>query len=187
MINNNGIMAAQPLPLSVEEFHRLYDGAKPAYEYWFGKAVQKTMPTTLHGVVQFLIATLLERARWNTSTEVCLKIVPNVEPVPDVIAVRGKLERPYPTAAPELCVEILSPGDPLVKVLEKARRYLSWGSECVWIIDPENRTAWTCSREPVEEPQWVQPGGSLRIGDTAIELDLLFSEADRKLGTTVTE
>ncbi len=27
-------MAARTLPLSLEEFHALYDGAKPAYEYW---------------------------------------------------------------------------------------------------------------------------------------------------------
>ncbi len=177
-------MAAQPALLSIQEFHRLYDEAEPAYEYWFGEAIQKSVPTLLHGVVQFIIATLLERAGWNTSLEVRLKVVPDSEPVPDVIAVQGKFRGPYPTSAPELCVEILSPGDTLPKAIEKAKRYLSWGSQCVWIIDPEKCTAWTLSHEPTPEPNWISPGGALRIRETAIELDVLFSEVDRKLETT---
>lgn len=177
-------MAAQLSPLSIQEFHQLYDGAKPAYEYWFGEAVQKSMPTTLHGIVQFLIATLLERAGWNTSLEVRLKIVPDAEPVPDVIAVHGKFRGAYPTAAPELCVEILSPRDTLPKALDKAKRYISWGSHCVWIIDPEKRTAWTLSREQRDQPAWIPPGGVLRSDDTELSLELLFSEVDRKLEMT---
>ncbi len=181
--NNNKSMAAQPSPLGIQEFHKLYDGVKPAYEYWFGEAVQKSMPTILHGIVQFLIATLLERAGWNTSLEVRLKIVPDAEPVLDVIAVQGKFKGPYPTAAPELCVEVLSPRDTLPKALEKAKQYISWGSQCVWIIDPEKRTAWTLS-ERTDEPAWVSPGGVLRVGGTELSLEMLFSEVDRKLETT---
>jgi len=174
-------MAAQSTPLTVEEFHRLYDGAKPAYEYWFGEAVQKSMPTILHGLVQTILALLLDRAGWNTSAEVRLKVRPNAEPVPDLIAIRGKYKGRYPTQAPELCVEILSPSDRLSKALEKAKRYLSWGSQCVWIIDPEKRTAWTCSAEGSSEPAWIGPSGALRAGETTVELQELFSEVDRRL------
>jgi Uma2 family endonuclease len=105
-------MAARSLPLSLEEFHSLYDDAKPAYEYWYGTAVQKPMPPVLHGLVQFVLMTLLERAGWNPSSEVRLKVVSDAEPVPDVIAVRGRFKGQYPTAAPELCVEIMSRGTP---------------------------------------------------------------------------
>ena len=174
-------MAAQPLPLSPGEFHKLYGAAKPAYEYWFGEAIQKPTPTILHGIVQFIIATLLERAGWNTSLEVRLKVVPDAEPVPDVIAVQGKFRRTYPIAAPELCIEILSPGDILPKALEKAKQYIAWGSKCVWIIDPEKRTAWTLSQDQSANPTWIPPNGALRIATTAIELETLFSEVDRKL------
>src|SRR5581483_9341989 len=113
-------MAARLLPLSLEEFHKLYDGAKPAYEYWYGRAVRKSMPTVLHGIVQQLIMMLLEKAGWNTASEVRLKVVKEAEPVPDVIAVQGKFRGSYPRTAPELCIEILSPGDTLKKALEKA-------------------------------------------------------------------
>ncbi len=132
-------MAAQTSPLSLDDFHKLYDGAKPACEYWHGAVVQKSMPTALHGVVQAIILLLLKSAGWTAASEVRLKIVSDVEPVPDVIAVRGKLKGPYPTTAPELCIEIMSPKDTLLKALEKARTYLSWGTQVIWIIDPDKR------------------------------------------------
>jgi len=174
-------MAAQSLPLTLAEFHRRYDNAKPAYEYWQGVAIRKPMPTVLHGVVQFLIMLLLEKANWNTASEVRLKIDSNDEPVPDVIAVSGKFQGRYPTAMPELCVEILSPSDQLAKALEKAKVYISWGAETVWIIDPEKRTAWTLGVDKMTEPVWVPPDGSLRIRDTRIELQTLFTEVDKRL------
>lgn len=171
-------MAAQPSPLSLEEFHRLYDGAKPAYEYWHGMAVQKPMPTFLHGIVQSLIMMLLDRAGWTTGSEVRLKVIRDAEPVPDVVAIRGKARERYPTSAPELCIEIRSPDDRLSQVIEKAKVYLSWGTQFVWIIDPDARTAWTLSRDA--EPVWIPPAGALRAGDTAIELQELFAEVDRR-------
>ena len=173
-------MAAHPLPLTVEEFHRLYDGAKPAYEYWYGSAVRKSMPTALHGLVQFILMMLLKKAGWNAASEVRLKIVNDAEPVPDVSAVRGKFKGSYPRTAPELCIEILSPGDTLKRALEKSRTYISWGSQCAWIIDPEQRTAWSLSQE-APEPAWIAPDGALRIDDTAIELQDLFAEVDNSL------
>jgi Uma2 family endonuclease len=170
-------MAAQLSPLSLEEFHKLYDGAKPACEYWDGSAIRKPMHTFLHGFVQFVIMTLLEKAGWNPAPEVRLKVSRDAEPVPDVLAVKGKVKSLYATAAPTLCVQILSPGETLKKALEKARRYILWGTKCVRIIDPEKRTAWSLS----PELEWISPTGTLRIDDTEIDLGTLFSEVDKKL------
>ena len=174
-------MAAQPAPLSLEEFHRLYDGAKPAYEYWHGVAIQKSMPTALHGLVQYLIMMLLRQAGWITASEVRLKIASDAEPVPDVIAIRGKFRGRYPTSAPELCVEILSPDDKLAKAFEKAKTYLSWGSQSVWVIDPEKRTAWTLSSGSGPEPIWIPPSGTLTAADTRIDLETIFQQVDKDL------
>ena len=123
---------------------------------------------------------LLDKTGWNTASEVRLKVVRDAEPVPDVIAVKGKFKGHYPKEAPELCVEILSPGDTLKRALEKARVYIGWGSQSVWIIDPEQRTAWSLSQE-APEPVWIAPEGALRIGDTAIELQAVFAEVDNSL------
>jgi Uma2 family endonuclease len=173
-------MAAQPEALTLEEFHKLYDGAKPAYEYWYGQAFRKPMPTVLHSIVEIVLAMLLERAGWNTAPEVRLKVVAEVEPVPDLIAVRGKFKSRYPSAAPELCVEIMSPEDTLAKTLEKSKQYIAWGSQHVWIIDPEKRTAWDLSAE-APSLSWIPPEGSLRIAESAVGLSALFAEVDKKL------
>jgi Uma2 family endonuclease len=181
-------MAAQLSPLSLEEFHQRYDGAKPAYEYWYGTAVQKSMPTALHGILQAVMIMLLERAGWNTASEVRLKLRSDAEPIPDVIAVRGILTGPYPASSPELCIEIMSPGDRLAKTLDKARVYLSWGTKCVWVIDPEARAAWTLTNaEESSEPAWVSPGGTLRVDETAISLADIFAEVDRKWRLTAVQ
>jgi Uma2 family endonuclease len=171
-------MSAQTLPLSLEEFHKLYDGAKPAYEYWDGKAVQKSMPTMLHSLVQGLLCAMLRQAGWNAGPEVRLNVVREAEPVPDLIAIRGKYRGRYPAAAPELCVEILSPGDSLEWAFRKAARYIQWGTECVWIIDPEKRTAWTLLKDS-PEPTSIPPDGALQIRETTIALPALFAEVDK--------
>jgi len=173
-------MAVQPAVLTLEEFHKLYDGQKPAYEYWYGQALRKPMPTVLHGIVQAILVMLLESAGWNTASEVRLKVVREVEPVPDLIAVRGKFKGRYPAAAPELCVEIMSPADTLAKTLDKSKQYIAWGSEHVWIIDPEKRTAWDLSAE-APGLSWIPPEGSLRIAETAIDLSAIFAGVDKKL------
>jgi Uma2 family endonuclease len=175
-------MAAQPEALTLEEFHKLYDGQKPAYEFWYGQALQKSMPTALHGIVQMVVAILLERAGWNTASEVRLKVVKEIEPVPDLIAIRGKFKGRYPSTPPELCVEILSPDDTLAKTLEKSKRYIAWGSRHVWIIDPEKRTAWDLSADH-PSLSWIAPDDSLRVAETAIKLEEIFAEVDKKLET----
>jgi Uma2 family endonuclease len=169
--------------LSVEEFHRLYDGEKPAFEYWFGEAIQKIMPSNLHGVVQFVIMLMLRNLGWSVASEVRLKVVREAEPVPDVIAVHGKLPKHYPQTAPELCIEILSPGDRLQRTLWKAHHYLDWGTRFVWIIDPEARTAWSLVKDGENTvEQWIRPDELLNAGAGAsVSLKVLFEEVDKMI------
>lgn len=47
----------------------------------------------------------------------------------------------FPNLAPDLAVEVLSPGDRRGDVLEKVGEYLDNGTRLVWVIDPEKRTA----------------------------------------------
>ena len=81
-------------------------------------------------------------------------------------------------------MEIMSRRDTLPKAFEKADRYIAWGTEWVWIIDPEKRTAWTLSRQGGADPVWVSPNGALQIGETAIGLPQLFAEVDASLELT---
>jgi Uma2 family endonuclease len=167
--------------LSLEEFHRLYDGVKPNHEYWFGEAIPKTGGTTLHGLFEAIIPDLLFRLGWKPAIEVTLKMSPDLELIPDIIATRRKIDEPYPTKPVEICIEILSPDDRLKKVIEKGKRYLDWGVDYIWIINPVQRTAWMLARE---NPNgiWIHPDGNLTAGpDTEIPLPELFAEVDKVL------
>jgi Uma2 family endonuclease len=89
-------MATASRPLTLDEFHARYRGQKPHFEYWFGEAIQKAVPTTLHGLLQGILVALLRKAGYKAGTEIELRIDSNWEPVPDVIAAEH-LERSYPT------------------------------------------------------------------------------------------
>ena len=172
-------MATVGTYLSLEEFHRLYDGEKPYREYWFGEAVPKPMATAIHGALQHVLMVLLASRGWKVASEVTLKIVPYAQPLPDIVASRDKIEQPYPTKPMEICVEILSPEDRLKKVIQKAGYYLDWGVQYCWIIDPGTRTAWIVTAEH-RDGVWVHPDGALTAGEyTEIPLAEIFAEVDQ--------
>ncbi len=177
-------MAAAHSFLSLEQFESLYQGEKPHFEYWFGEAIQKTMPTYLHGTFQWILAMLLARRGWKTSVEVCLKLSGLAHPIPDVVADGQRELSPYPTEPFDLCIEILSPSDDLRRVFSKAAHYLDWGIDSVWVINPEQRRAYSMSRlQPV--PVEVDADGSLTAGTSSklsLPLSELFSEVDKNLG-----
>jgi Uma2 family endonuclease len=50
-------------------------------------------------------------------------------------------EAVFPELAPDLAVEVLSPGDVPRQVLDKVGEYLEAGVRLVWVIDPAERTA----------------------------------------------
>jgi Uma2 family endonuclease len=51
----------------------------------------------------------------------------------------GEFEGFWP-GAPDLAVEVISPGDSYTEVEEKVEEYLNAGSKAVWVVDPRRRT-----------------------------------------------
>jgi hypothetical protein len=47
-----------------------------AYEYWFGEAIPKDMPITLHGITQGVVFGLLDNLGYFVSLKVELRIHP---------------------------------------------------------------------------------------------------------------
>ena len=71
---------------------------------------------------------------------------PDTVRAPDVAFVsRERLPEPLPQGyfdlAPDLAVEVLSPGDRPGEVLAKVADWVSAGTRLVWIVDPERRLA----------------------------------------------
>jgi Uma2 family endonuclease len=71
---------------------------------------------------------------------------PDTVRAPDIAFVtRDRLPPPattgYPALAPDLAVEVLSPGDRPGEVVAKVADWLSAGTRLVWVVDPERRLA----------------------------------------------
>jgi Uma2 family endonuclease len=149
--------------LTKEEFHARYDGEKPYYEYWDGDAVQKAMPKSIHGFIQKLLTRLLDDLGYESASEVELHLDPDYEPVPDVIAVEGALEDPYPTRPFEVVIEILSSGDQFSRVLRKRRLYEKWGIRQIVMVDPEDRVVWRFENGGPVETDIIATRGEAKI------------------------
>ena len=84
-------MATVPQKLTFEDFEAQYGQADRTYEFWYGEAIPKGMPTWIHGLLQKIVMQLLEEAGFIAASEVELRIDPRAHPKPDVIATRTKL------------------------------------------------------------------------------------------------
>lgn len=144
-------MAIATEKLTIAEFERQYGSEKPYYEFWHGEAVQKSMPTWLHALLQRILMDLLSQAGYKAGSEVKLKIDPELQLIPDVVATRGRIELPYPTNPLEIVVEILSADDAMSRVLAKCRAYQSWGFEQIYVVDPEARVVFRWAENRLEE------------------------------------
>lgn len=164
-------MAALASKLTWEEFQLRYARSERSYEYWYGEAVPKAMPTWIHGLLQVIISKLLLDQGYKAGSEVELRIDPSAYPKPDVIATKGPVETPYPTKAVEVVVEVLSKDDPMPYVLQKCRAYESWGFPFIYVVDPESHTLF----------RWT--GQALAVTDslTSIPAAAIWAELEKAL------
>ncbi|MBU4273661.1 MAG: Uma2 family endonuclease [Planctomycetes bacterium] len=104
---------------------------------------------------------------------------PDTVRAPDAAFIRQERVPPTPVrgffpAAPDLAVEIISPGDRAGEVLAKAKDWLGAGCGAVWVLDPETKTVTVyrgLDRIVVLDPDDtltgddVLPGFSLPVGE----------------------
>jgi Uma2 family endonuclease len=124
------------------------------YELWNGKIISMPPAGIKHGIViarlmaylgihvqQHKFGELLDgQTGFRLSVDECF--------APDISFVsreRLKLIQPIGEklfhGAPDLAVEVLSPGDSIGKTERKIALYLNYGSRLAWLIDPRNKTA----------------------------------------------
>ena len=161
--------------IPVDEYLR--SSEKPNCEYRDGVLYPKSMATTIHGLLEFMLLVMLRRLGLQAVPEVTVKLSPTKFLVPDVIAAQV-LQHPYPTEPVLLCCEILSPEDRLGTTLAKCEEYHAWGVPFCWVIDPIKRTAW--EYHSGGEP--VRVTGALRAGELSAGLEELFSAIDTHTG-----
>ena len=155
----------------VEEYLRYSE--KPNCEYREGVVYPKPMPTTFHGLLEFMLVVMLRRLGLQAAPEVTVRLSPTKYLVADVIAA-PVLRGPYPIDPVLLCCEILSPEDRLGTMLARCEEYHAWGVPFCWVIDPVKRTAW--EYHSAAEPMRVT--STLRANEFSVNLEELFSALD---------
>jgi Uma2 family endonuclease len=142
-----------PALLSAEDLLRLQPPDKRT-ELVRGRMIVREPAGFRHGDVAMAIAARMHAyvAQGNLgrvlAAETGFKLFSNPDTVraPDVAFVShdripDPLPRGFASFAPDLAVEVLSPGDRPGEVLEKIGDWLSAGARLVWEIDPERRLA----------------------------------------------
>ena len=133
-------MATTASKLTLAQFEQQFGHTGRAYEFWYGEAIPKSMPTWVHGILQAIIMRLLDDAGFTAASEVELRIDPDAHPKPDLIASKTKPHGAYPTQAVDVAVEIVSEDEPFPHLKDKCRKYKAWGFAGVYVVDPSDRT-----------------------------------------------
>ena len=135
--------------LTLDEFRREYATRDRAYEFWYGEAVEKAVPTWLHAALQLLLGEVLRTAGFKAGSELELRVDPDWEPRPDLVGTRQSLPGPFPTDAAqiELVVEILSPDDRFVEVVRKCAEYQRIGIAQILVADPNLEIGYEWNRQ----------------------------------------
>jgi Uma2 family endonuclease len=100
--------------------------AKPYSEFEDGVLSQKPISTWEHSALQSILGYLILKHSLGLlpGSELHCQIRPGKYLLPDLVAQeRGKVQRPHPTEAVALCVEILSPGDTFSEIVAKCEEY----------------------------------------------------------------
>jgi len=173
--------------VTLDEF-LLMEDQKPALEYACGEVFQKSMPNRKHSKIQIFLGVVLfqflAKARIGEAlTEFRCVFGPRGRErafVPDLVYVANEhvTAEDYLRIAPDLAVEILSPGQNVARLLDKTQFYLLHGVRLVWMIDPEAATIAVLS--PTEESRSLFGGDTLDGGDVlpgfSVAVDDIFAQ-----------
>lgn len=121
---------------------------EPAYhlERIDGREVQKPSPKKLHAFIEGYLISVLSRdlpKRYRVGPELNVlcgqdRLVPDVT----VVERNARYEDGDLADPPQLAVEILSPGETVGQLFDKADRLVRSGCPVCWIVWPEHRQAW---------------------------------------------
>lgn len=175
-------MSAVPNPVRVSVSEYLATSYRPDCDYVDGEVQERNWGDKNHSILQGSLIALffLKRQPWQVEVypELRVQVSPTHFRVPDLTVTRMGLqwERILRTP-PLLFIEILSPEDTLHRVRERVDDYLRFGTQNIWVLDPDSRRAYVCTKTSFHEPE----DGILAVPDSQIKVVLseIFAELDR--------
>lgn len=137
--------------LTLQEFLELPEGDRPC-ELVNGQAIPKMAPKFFHSAIQKTLLLILDnwaKDKGRVYQEWSIKLKNNGSdwvPIPDLCYISYErlsadwvLDEACPVA-PELAIEIISPGQTFGDLAEKASAYLTAGVARVWLVDTKAQT-----------------------------------------------
>lgn len=180
--------------LTLAEFLALPE-TEPGSELVHGEVMQKPMPTLAHTIIQHLLSLVIGLYLRSNPIAIAgpelrciLGPLGQEEPrLPDFVVIAiARLAGAFGSdpfhGAPDLAVEILSPDDRMIRVMEKVQFYLESGVRLVWVINPTARTVMVLSNltesrilneDETLDGGVVLPGFSTLVRDILPSPDLL--------------
>jgi Uma2 family endonuclease len=139
--------------ITAEEFARMPDPPDGSLqELVRGKIITMPPPGGLHGVccskVDRRLGTFVDEHGLGTVTSNDTGFITERDPDtvrgPDVSFWNRdrltEIPKEYIQVAPDLAVEVVSPGDHFAKIQKKVLHYLGHGVRLVWVVDPDDRS-----------------------------------------------
>jgi Uma2 family endonuclease len=161
--------------LTVNEYDALC-GHEAGWEYWFGEARRKPVPTYLHGLLKIVLGGLLSRAGYIASVESDVKIASDWQPRPDVCGVLEVQEK-YVTRPENVVIfEVLSEDDPIVA---KCRHYSEIKIEQIFVFDADQKTIATWDGEKLQPVIDVKLANGVTITGATIWSEFMKLQAQQ--------
>ncbi len=105
-------------------------------EFVRGEMVERPLPNKTHSRIQQLLAVLLHRIGF-CYPELRVRVAQDAYRIPDISLFEEEPEGEVPASPPLVVVEIVSPDDRHLELMQKLQEYRAWGVAHIWVVEPE--------------------------------------------------
>lgn len=170
---------ATAIHIPVSEY--LATSYRPDRDYIDGEVRERDLGEQPHACIQAAITALFHRNRkeWGIRVlpEQRVQVSPTRFRIPDVCVVPANASgEEIIRFAPMICIEVLSRGDSIGELQERADDYAEMGVPYIWAFDPVRRRVWSTNSDGLFKVREAE----LHVQGTPIHIDIasIFAELD---------
>ncbi len=172
-------MATAPALMTLEQY--LHTSFSPDVDFVSGELKERNVGEKDHARLQSLISAIFvsreDQYGFESCTEQRIQVTDDRVRICDFTLVgKGAPYEEVLRTAPVLCIEIMSPEDRLSRVLNVLQDYRAMGVQDIWLIDPQERLAYTFGNNGLQQQQDLKligatQGASLDVAALFVKID----------------